>query len=73
MIAISTAYKEALIAIEIEDKQLGLINNILSDGERHHIQQLLSLPFKKDIIRENVNNLLEENRIILFQTWVQKL
>ena len=50
-----------------------MINNILSDGERHHIQQLLSLPFKKDIIRENVNNLLEENRIILFQTWVQKL
>lgn len=55
------------------DSCLEMINNILSDGERHHIQQLLSLPFKKDIIRENVNNLLEENRIILFQTWVQKL
>lgn len=50
-----------------------MIENILSDGERHHIQQLLSLPFKKDIIREIVNNLLEENKIVLFQTWIQKL
>lgn len=59
--------------LDIHESCFETINNILSDGERHHIQQLLSLPFKKEIIREMVNKLLEENRIVIFHTWIQKL
>jgi ATP-dependent DNA helicase RecQ len=47
-----------------------MILSILSDGNKHHIQQLLSLPFRKEQIRQTINELLEKGEAYMSHTWI---